>query len=260
MSTAAVLVTHNSARWIAETFLSVLHQGNAVDRIVIVDDHSEDNTLNIIREHAQGVSVEIVQSASQSKDVHTRIASNFVQGVEQAQAEFVFLGDHDDLWHAHRVSSQLKALIDHPHAALLASDGRIVNESAGATGKTLRDVFPVPVGFANWRTSQQFGYVVRHSVATGGACAIRPAAFHDLKVPAGWLHDRWWSLWATAHNVLVVDPTIVIDYRVSDAQQVGLDAAFQDEGAPAWLMHHAGQLMRSTRRAIDLVPLFIESR
>ena len=260
MSTAAVLVTHNSARWIAETLTSVLSQDTAVDRIVIVDDHSSDNTVNIIREHAHGAAVEILTSLSQSKDVHTRIASNFVQGIEHAQTEFVFLGDHDDLWHSHRVRSQSQALVEHPDAALLASDGRIVDESSGATERTLRDVFPVDAEFADWRASQQFGYVVRHSVATGGACAIRPAAFHDLKVPAGWLHDRWWSLWAAAHHTLVLDPTIVIDYRVSDAQQVGLATAAQDQDTSAWLIHHAGQLVRTARRAIDLAPLFIASR
>ncbi len=259
MSTAAVLVTHNSARWIAETLTSVVNQDTAVDRIVIVDDHSSDNTLNIIRQHAQAA-VEILTSQSQSTDVHTRIAGNFVQGIEHAQSEFVFLGDHDDVWHSHRVRSQSQALIEHPHAALVASDGRIVDETAGATGRTLRDVFPVDAEFADWRPSQQFGYVVRHSVATGGACAIRPAAFHNLKVPPGWLHDRWWSLWAAAHHTLVLDPTIVIDYRVSDAQQVGLATAAQDQGNSTWLLHHAGQLLRTTRHAIDLAPLFIASR
>lgn len=260
MSTAAVLVTHNSARWIAETLASILNQDTPVDRIVIVDDHSTDNTVSIIREHAPAGSLEILLSASQAKDVHTRIAGNFVQGIEHSEAELVFLGDHDDIWHAHRVCSQLQTLAENPFAALVASDGRIADASIGDSRRTLRDVFPVPDDFGDWRASQCFTYVVRHSVATGGASALRPSAFHELKVPAGWLHDRWWSLWAAAHGRLVIDPTIVIDYRVSDAQQVGLHTAAQDASVPAWLLHHAGQLVRSTRRAVDLAPLFLASR
>ncbi len=260
MSTAAVLVTHNSARWIAETLASVLAQETAVDRLVIVDDHSTDNTLSIIREHAAGAAVEVLTSTSTAGDVHTRIAHNFVQGVQGADAEFVFLGDHDDVWHRHRVTSQLQALRDSPQTALLASDGRVVQQEVGPTERTLRDVFPVPSEFADWSSSRQFTFVVRHSVATGGACALRPAAFTELKVPAGWLHDRWWSLWAAAHGRLLVDPTIVIDYRVSDAQQVGLDTAAQADGSSAWLAHHLGNAVRTTRRVIDLAPLFMASR
>lgn len=260
MSTAAVLVTHNSARWIGQTLKSVFDQETPVDHLVIVDDHSTDSTLGIIGEHAGTSAVEILTSESAAKDVHTRIASNFVQGVRCAEAAFVFLGDHDDLWHPDRVTRQLKTLLDSPSTALLASDGRVMDSGVGSTESTLRDVFPVPPEFGGWRSSQQFNFVVRHSVATGGACALRPAAFHDLSVPAGWLHDRWWSLWAAAHHALTIDPTVVIDYRVSDAQQVGLDTSAQDAGAPGWLLHHAAHLVRSSRRAIDLAPLFLASR
>lgn len=260
MSTAAVLVTHNSAKWIAETLVSVCSQDTPVDRIVIVDDHSTDSTLSIIGEHAFGPPIELVTSAGTAKDVHSRIAGNFVQGVQTSGAELVFLGDHDDLWRHDRVTHQLQALKDSPSAALIASDGRVFEEGAGATDKTIRDVFAVPAEFGGWRASKQFGFVVRHSVATGGACAIRPAAFHQLEVPAGWLHDRWWSLWAAAHGKLVIDPTIVIDYRVFESQQVGLATAAQGVGAPTWFLHHAGQALRSARRAIDLAPLFLASR
>ena len=260
MSTAAVLVTHNSARWIAETMHSVLNQDTPVDRIVVVDDHSADNTLSIIREHATSIPTEIRTSESTAKDVHTRIASNFVLGVRSAEAELVVLGDHDDVWHRHRVTSQLRVMQEHPDIALLASDGRVVQDGVGPGDTTLRSAFPVPAQFDDWRTSQKFGFVVRHSVATGGACAIRPSAFHDLHVPSGWLHDRWWSLWAAAHDALLIDPTIVIDYRISASQQVGLDTASQDASVPGWLMHHASHAVRSARRAIDLAPLFVASR
>ncbi len=260
MSTAAVLVTHNSAHWIAETLASVLDQETAVDRLVIVDDHSADNTISIIREHAAGPDVEILTSDSSARDVHTRIAHNFVQGVQCADAEFVFLGDHDDVWHRHRVTSQLQSLLASPQTALLASDGRVVREGVGATEQTLRDVFPVPPDFAGWPSSRQFTFVVRHSVATGGACALRVSAFTELKVPDGWLHDRWWSLWAAAHGRLLVDPTIVIDYRISAGQQLGLDTAAQADGSSAWLAHHLGNALRTSRRVIDLAPLFMASR
>ncbi|MDO9485245.1 MAG: glycosyltransferase [Actinomycetota bacterium] len=260
MTTAAVLVTHNSSGWINETLVSVFNQETSVDRIVIVDDHSSDATLEIIRELSASRAVEVLLSSSDSSDVHTRIAANFVQGIQQAESEFVFLGDHDDIWHRQRVSSQLQTLMTHPAAALVASDGQIIDGPDAGRLRTLSDVFPVPAEFESWRSSQQFGYVLRHSVATGSACALRPAAFHELKVPDGWLHDRWWSLWAAAHGLLVVDPTVVIDYRLSDTQQVGLNTAAQNSGAASWLVHHLRKGTRTARRLIDVAPLFIASR
>jgi len=201
----------------------------------------------------------VISSATVATDIHTRIASNFLQGVQHSQAEIVLLGDHDDSWHPHRAGHQIAFLQQHPEAAMLASDGLIVGQE-GPSSRTLRDVFPVPADFNDWRSSQQFGYAVRHSVATGGASAIRPASFPDLRIPKGWLHDRWWSLVATAHHRLVIDPTVVIDYRVLDGQQVGLATQHQDADAIGWLMHHSRQLVRTTQRVIDLAPLFMASR
>jgi hypothetical protein len=95
-------------------------------------------------------------------------------------------------------------------------------------------------------------YALRHSVATGGASMIRPATFPDLSVPEGWLHDRWWSLVATARGGLLVDPGSVIDYRVQPGQQVGLDGSSQRHGGLVRLSSLARHGRRSLRKERDL--------
>ena len=57
----------------------------------------------------------------------------------------------------------------------------------------------------------------------------------DINVPEGWLHDRWWSLAATAQGRMALDTKIVIDYRISPEQQVGLDTANQGADPLTWL-------------------------
>ena len=231
MSTAAVLVTHDSEPFVAATLASVLRQTQVPDVIVIIDDASSDATLAVVQSATAVADVPVIVQASttQAGDVLTRIAQNFMQGVRVAQeqgAGVVVLGDHDDLWHESRVEHQVQVLAQHPQAGLVASDGRLLREG-DPVDATLRDTFPVPAAFNDWRASQQFGYTVRHSVATGGACAIRPQGFQHFDVPSGWLHDRWWSLLATARESIQVDDDVVIDYRVTSGQQVGLDPGLQ---------------------------------
>lgn len=264
MSTAAVLVTHDSEPFVAATLASVLRQTQVPDVIVIIDDASSDATLAVVQSATAAADVPVIVQASttQAGDVLTRIAQNFMQGVRVAQeqgAGVVVLGDHDDLWHESRVEHQVQVLAQHPQAGLVASDGRLLREG-DPVDATLRDTFPVPAAFNDWRASQQFGYTVRHSVATGGACAIRPQGFQHFDVPSGWLHDRWWSLAAAAHHALVIDTATVIDYRISTGQQVGLDAAAQGGGLGGRAGHFARNLQRSMKRSIDLVPLFMASR
>lgn len=217
---AALLVTHNSGDVITGTLTSIEQQTQQPEIRIAIDDNSTDNTPQLLRENG----FTVIAAITSSSDTTTRIAQNFVQGVIAAQelgATVVILGDHDDTWHPHRIAHQVAVLAAHPDTAFLASDGAITQTS------TLRSTFPVPAQFNEWNRDQQWRYTAKHSIATGGASAIMPRNISTLAVPAGWLHDRWWSLRAVREHVMLTDPKIVIDYRISDKQQVGLDTAGQ---------------------------------
>lgn len=225
---AAVLVTRDSSRWIETTLRSVLDQTRQPDAIVVVDDGSTDDTFGIVS-RLLGSRGQVVPSASTSSDRTTRIAQNFLQGISACRdVDVAVLGDHDDVWHPNRIGHQAGLLDVLADDDLVASDGRLVDEEGHAIGGTLRGAFPVPADWNELDAAARMRAVLRRSVATGGASALRPAAFVDVVIPEGWLHDRWWSLVATARERMNVDPTDVIDYRVSAGQEVGLDLGRQD--------------------------------
>jgi len=265
MNVAVVIVTHNSAEWIAETLESVKAQIQLPDRIIVIDDHSTDLTMQVVRQQlvSSGLSYGIASSTTEAKDLHTRIAQNFLQGVNEAKDagfEVVILGDHDDIWRRERIAQHVKVFQDNPGAMMVAADGVVAVSDHSVMPQTLRSSFPVPSNFNDLRASQQFQYAVRHSVATGGASAIKPANFQHLNVPKGWLHDRWWSLAAAAHHALIIDTTPVIHYRISATQQVGLATAAQLDGNSKWFIYHVKKSFRAINRLYDVVPLYIASR
>jgi glycosyltransferase involved in cell wall biosynthesis len=224
---AAVLVTSNSERWIELTLASVVGQSRRPDEIVVIDDGSTDSTAEIV-ERVLGGRARLVASTAGSTDRSTRIAHNFRQGLQQVRdCDIAVLGDHDDVWHPNRIGNQVGVLEVWQHDTMLASNGRLVDESGLPVGGSLRTAFPVPVDWSGASPAERMRAVLRYSVATGGASAIRPAAFADVPIPAGWLHDRWWSLVAAAREQLRLDDEVVIDYRVSADQEVGLDRGQQ---------------------------------
>jgi len=233
-SVAAILVTHNSERFLPDTLASIESQTQTPNHLVAVDDGSTDGSVELLQE----AGFHVQRATSQSHDVNTRVAHNFTQGVRMAQslgAEVAVLGDHDDVWHSNRVEHQTGLLAQHRDTAMVASNAYLMDEWGVALPGTLRDTFPVPDDFNAWSTRRQWAYGLRHSLATGGASALRLDAFEDWSVPAGWLHDRWWSLKALRDSALLIDATPVIDYRVSPEQQVGMDTAFQDKSWRWWL-------------------------
>ena len=248
--TAAVIVTCNSQAFLGDLLKSIDNQTRSPDLRIAVDDLSTDATQGLLEDSGFAVS----QATSTASNTITRIAQNFLQGVRAAVAagaEVVVLGDHDDVWHRNRVEHQANLLERHSSVALLASDGYLIDEHGAAIPGTIRSTFAIPGDFNDQMIRRQLAYAVRHSIATGGACALRPAALTDWSIPAGWLHDRWWSLAAVRMGRFEADLTPVIDYRLTSNQQVGLDLARQDAGI-RWIGRKAWNATRSARRARDL--------
>ncbi len=228
---AAVLVTSNSERWLEQTLASVRDQARPADEIVIVDDASSDGTGAVI-DRVLGQRARVVASRARSTDKTSRIAANFRQGLQEVRdCGIAVLGDHDDVWHPQRIAHQVEVLDVWRDIELLASDGRLVDVDGAPVPGSLRTAFPVPADFNEMSPALQVRTVIRRSVATGGASAVRPEAFADVEIPPGWLHDRWWSLVAAARGSLRVDVDAVIDYRVSPEQEVGLDRGHQARSA-----------------------------
>ena len=230
-SVAVALVTRNAQAWIDQLLDSILAQTRQPDAIVIVDDHSKDDTLQRIT-RTLGSSVTVLHSTSTAKSGIDRIAENFTQAVRACDGyEAVILGDHDDVWLPDRIGHQLGLLerSEDLKLAMVASNGRIIDAEGDSMGRTLRDNFPVSrVGSLSKRDMVRLA--LTHLVATGGASCIRPEAFPTLKVPRGWLHDRWWSLVAAVRGGLVLDDHVVIDYRVHHKQQAGLERGAHGAG------------------------------
>jgi glycosyltransferase involved in cell wall biosynthesis len=226
---AALLVTHQSERWIRDVIASIQGQTLAPDALFCVDDHSTDSTVGLLKESG----FEIFQSTSSGTDATTRIAQNFLQGVRAARRyDVVVLGDHDDYWLPDRVEHQVRVLQEEPDAWLVASDGRVMGSH-----ESLRETFPIPDDWQDMSRLAQFRYAMRHSIATGGASAVRPRMLLDpstgaVPIPHGWLHDRWWSLSAVANGAIALDCHPVIEYRVQSDQQVGLDTGRQGTRFP----------------------------
>jgi len=244
------MVTHDSQRFIEQTLASIRDQETPADLLIAVDDSSTDATPELLTQH--GFTVH--RATSTSRDINTRIAQNFQQGLRAANAagaELVILGDHDDAWHRNRIEHQVALLQQAPTVAMLASDGFLIDEHGAAVPGTIRTTFPVLDDFNQQPLRAQLAYALRHSIATGGASALRPSAMADWSVPAGWLHDRWWSLAALRSQAFALDATPVIDYRLSPEQQVGLDSADQDN-ARRWLLGKLSKATASAARIKDL--------
>ena len=108
---SVVIPMFNSERWIRQTLISVFDQDYRFFEILVINDGSTDNSLQIVE-----------QVASEYPRVDLRILNivnsgvSFARnlGIKHSLGKYVALLDSDDIWHANKLSLQVKFLEEHP--------------------------------------------------------------------------------------------------------------------------------------------------
>lgn len=181
-SVSAVIPAHNSAGTIARALDSVLAQTPSADEIIVVDDNSTDDTVDVVRAYADRA-VRLVRLPVQ---VGAGAARN--RGVDEATAELVAFLDADDEWLAPKLRKQVALIESDPGISFVASDVTFVSPD----GTDLGDLFRcacVVTGRDSWKALLACNFVAtsavlirrKHFLALGGFDArLKIAEDQDL--------------------------------------------------------------------------------
>jgi glycosyltransferase involved in cell wall biosynthesis len=106
---SVAIPTYNSSRFIRETLDSVFSQTRAADEILVLDDGSTDDTLEILATYGSKIQIATSKNGgvARARNVLTKLATGDV---------IAFL-DHDDLWHPKYLETQLALHTSYPRAA-----------------------------------------------------------------------------------------------------------------------------------------------
>ncbi|PTB96810.1 alpha-L-Rha alpha-1,3-L-rhamnosyltransferase [Marivirga lumbricoides] len=114
------LASYNGENYIEEQINSILCQLDNGDELIISDDSSTDNTVEIIKNLEDNRIVLLVDQKFKSPIFNFENALNYCNG------DFIFLSDQDDKWRENKVEVTLKYLNDYD---LVVSDCQIINEN-----------------------------------------------------------------------------------------------------------------------------------
>lgn len=112
---SVIIPAYNAQETLRETVLSVLAQTHKDLEVIIVDDGSRDNTLNIAQDLA--AQYPNVQAITQ-QNAGVAVARN--TAIAASKGEYIAPLDADDLWHPQRIELQLKAIIERGGKTALA--------------------------------------------------------------------------------------------------------------------------------------------
>jgi glycosyltransferase involved in cell wall biosynthesis len=99
---------YNSAKTIKSSILSVIDQTYSGWELIIVDDCSTDNTVNIVKQLAR--SDQRIKLVIQQKNSGAGAARN--KAIELSLGRFIAFLDSDDMWHPEKLTKQIAFMLD----------------------------------------------------------------------------------------------------------------------------------------------------
>ena len=102
MKVSIIIPVHNSEKYILECINSVINQTYKNLEIIIVDDKSTDNTINIIK-NIKDKRIKLIKLKQNSG---VSIARN--KGIEASTGDYICFLDSDDYWYKEKIEKQLK--------------------------------------------------------------------------------------------------------------------------------------------------------
>lgn len=105
---SVVMCTYNGEKFVSEQLDSILAQTCHIDEIIVQDDCSTDNTVDIVRRYAQRHS--IVKLFVNERNLGFN--DNFHHALSRATCDYVAISDQDDIWYAQKLERQMQAIGD----------------------------------------------------------------------------------------------------------------------------------------------------
>jgi len=200
MRIAAVIPSYNAAHLVGTAIDSVLAQTRPLDEIIVVDDGSRDNTLEVLS--AYGGKVRYVSQSNRG------LAAARNAGLKLSSCEWVAFLDADDWWRAEKIERQERQLLACPDAVLCYSSILYVFSDGSQRVQTATDPARIltEIRFRNCVTGSGSAVCVRRDALLEiGAFRESLTAYED------W--DAWCRLAFRHKFTAVAEPVTVIRVR-----------------------------------------------
>ncbi len=130
IAVSVILPAYNAANFISQTIESVLKQTFTDFELLIIDDGSTDNTLEIANEYA--LSDRRIKVLSQ---VNQGVSATRNHGVRLAKGNLIAFLDADDIWFTDKLAAHIKHLADNPNLAVSFARVEFMSLEGNPTGQ-----------------------------------------------------------------------------------------------------------------------------
>lgn len=216
-----LLATHNSEKYLGELLDSLLSQTYRDIKIMVSDDASSDNTMQILRSYAdQNENITVLEGGS----LKGGAKENFFELIRHAKEEYVMFADHDDIWQPSKVGDTLHVMremeksVGKQTPVLVHTDLTVVDEQLHTIAPSMMRAQKLNPEYTGLNKILSQNNVTGCTVMTNRAL-IDTVRYTDMKPIV--MHDWWLALIASAFGKIAFLSRPTIKYRQHKENQIG---------------------------------------
>lgn len=205
-----ILPTYNGARYIEKQLESLVKQSFPAYEIIIVDDVSKDETVEIIKRYT--LKYEFIKFFQ--NEINLNAIASFQKAASLAGGDYIAFCDQDDIWEQNKIENQINLLrsneVDETKPLLLFHDLSVIDENDIMTAASFWDMMKFR------KYNFRFESLLFKNVVTGCTMIINKKmkdVFCATDVREIMMHDHWFALVAFSFGTAIYDRKVLIKYR-----------------------------------------------
>ena len=202
---SVILGTFNGEKYIREQLDSILNQTYSNIEIIITDDASTDETIDILKEYQNKFSDKVKLLLN---DKNVGYVKNFERGVRQAKGELIAFSDQDDYWYPNKIEEKVKNIGDND---VVYCDSNLVDESLNEK----EGLFSNSHNFVD--SKNPLNFTIRNCVSGHAMLFKRSLLGNNFSFPKKIPHDWWITFLASFKNGVKYIDIPLVKYRLHDS-------------------------------------------
>lgn len=213
-----LIATYNGEKYLREQLDSILNQTYKNIRIVISDDCSKDNTVNILKEYKE--KDDRIELYLHEKNLG--VVKNIEFMLSKVENDLYMLSDQDDVWLPEKVEKSVEKL-EKENADLVFGDLEVVDEQLNTMYPSFGDFMLLNEKIHKYINTNKINYLYN---CVTGCTVLSKKKFIDKIIPIPTeskylIHDYWIGLILSLNGKLAYMDEKYIKYRQHGNNQVG---------------------------------------
>lgn len=220
------MCTYNGEKYLQEQLESIAWQTRLPDELVVCDDGSIDNTVEILNAFATIAPFPVHIFVN---DINLGSTKNFEKAISLCKGDIIALSDQDDVWYSDKLMCIERVFLESAEVGLVFTDADIVDDKLNAMSYSLWEA----INFNKRKQKKVLNgkaleFLIKGNFVTGATMAFH-SKYKDIILPIPddlllhiWVHDGWISILIASVGRITFLPKRLIKYRQHSSNQAGL--------------------------------------